>query len=364
MKSSGKYILGLLTIALAGLFVWFFFEIVVWILIALILSIMGRPMVNFLESIHIRKVRIPQNLAVFVSLFILILLFAGTIALLMPFLIHQTESITRLDYNLLSAALDKPIHFLEEQLTSLGVMTQDETLDILINAKLKILLQKLDLPTIAGSLVGIAGNLFIGIFSVLFMTFFFMKDEHLLSNAIKLALPEDYHDELDNILCSTRKLLSRYFIGICLEILTLTLLIGTGLYFLNIPKPFLIAFIAALLNIIPYLGVFIGSGIGMILAITSSISGNIQPDLMMIVLKIGGTVAACKLIDDILLQPMIYSSSVKAHPLEIFLVIMMAGSLAGIPGMIFAIPVYTFLRVVAKEFFKGSRLISNLTRNI
>jgi len=364
MKSSGKYILGLLTIALAGLFVWFFFEIVVWILIALILSIMGRPMVNFLESIHIRKVRIPQNLAVFISLFILILLFAGTISLLMPFLIHQTESITRLDYNLLSAALDKPIHFIEEQLTSLGIMTQNETLDILINTKLKILLQKLDLPTIAGSFVSIAGTLFIGIFSVLFMTFFFMKDEHLLSNAIKLALPEDYHDELDNILCSTRKLLSRYFIGICLEILALTLLIGTGLYFLNIPKPFLIAFIAALLNIIPYLGVFIGSGIGMILAITSSISGNIQPDLMMIVLKIGGTIAACKLIDDILLQPMIYSSSVKAHPLEIFLVIMMAGSLAGIPGMIFAIPVYTFLRVVAKEFFKGSRLIVNLTRNI
>ena len=66
----------------------------------------------------------------------------------------------------------------------------------------------------------------------------------------------------------------------------------------------------------------------------------------------------------ILFQPLIYSSSVNAHPLEIFLVIMIAGSLAGIPGMIIAIPLYTVIRVFAKEFFNKFKVVKKLTKKI
>jgi predicted PurR-regulated permease PerM len=65
-----------------------------------------------------------------------------------------------------------------------------------------------------------------------------------------------------------------------------------------------------------------------------------------------------------LLQPLIYSSSVKAHPLEIFFVILIGGSLAGIAGMLLAIPVYTVLRVIAREFFSKFRLVNKLTKDI
>ncbi|MEK6617008.1 MAG: AI-2E family transporter, partial [Bacteroidota bacterium] len=57
------------------------------------------------------------------------------------------------------------------------------------------------------------------------------------------------------------------------------------------------------------------------------------------------------LTDAFLLQPLIYSSSVKAHPLEIFLVILVGATIGGIGGMILAVPSYTILRVFAKEFF-------------
>jgi predicted PurR-regulated permease PerM len=61
---------------------------------------------------------------------------------------------------------------------------------------------------------------------------------------------------------------------------------------------------------------------------------------------------------------MIYSNSVKAHPLEIFFVIIMGGSLAGIVGMLLAIPVYTVLRVIAREFLQQFRLVQKLTKKI
>ena len=63
-------------------------------------------------------------------------------------------------------------------------------------------------------------------------------------------------------------------------------------------------------------------------------------------------------------KPTLYSERVKAHPLEIFLVILIAGSLAGILGMLLAIPSYTVLRVFAKEFFSQFRLVRKLTEKI
>ena len=58
------------------------------------------------------------------------------------------------------------------------------------------------------------------------------------------------------------------------------------------------------------------------------------------------------------------TSSVKAHPLEVFLVILIAGNLAGVGGMILAIPVYTILRVIAKEFFDQFELVRSITKDI
>ncbi|MEZ5197758.1 MAG: AI-2E family transporter [Bacteroidales bacterium] len=87
-------------------------------------------------------------------------------------------------------------------------------------------------------------------------------------------------------------------------------------------------------------------------------------DIIPISTIIVGTFLVANLIDNMILQPLIYSTSVKAHPIEIFLVILMAGSLAGIPGMILAIPGYTVLRIIAKQFFSQSKLVQKITANI
>ncbi|MBR4095217.1 MAG: AI-2E family transporter, partial [Bacteroidales bacterium] len=83
--------------------------------------------------------------------------------------------------------------------------------------------------------------------------------------------------------------------------------------------------------------------------------------LGLLIVKLVAVFVVTHIIDVFIFQPYIYSNSVKAHPLEIFLVILLAGNIAGILGMLVAIPAYTVLRVFAKEFFSNFKLVQRLT---
>jgi len=132
---------------------------------------------------------------------------------------------------------------------------------------------------------------------------------------------------------------------------------------LDFKQALLIGLTAAILNIIPYLGPLIGSGLGILMGLAFHIDLGIVN-----LLPLAGYMAlvfmAVQMVDNFIFQPFIFSSSVNAHPLEIFLVIMMAGSIGGVTGMIAAIPAYTILRVFAKEFFNNFRLVKKLTEKI
>ena len=144
-------------------------------------------------------------------------------------------------------------------------------------------------------------------------------------------------------------------------------MVTLGLLFIagfSLGKALVIGLIVGLMNVIPYIGPLLGALFGIVIGIAT----NLHLDFYSEILPLTGLMAivflTVQVIDNILFQPLIYSTSVKAHPLEIFLVIMMAGSLAGIVGMVLAIPVYTIFRVVAKEFLNNFRIVKNLTKNI
>ena len=86
-----------------------------------------------------------------------------------------------------------------------------------------------------------------------------------------------------------------------------------------------------------------------------------SPDLGSLMGQAALVFLAGQLVDNFFTQPVIFAGSVKAHPLEIFLLISIAGSLAGITGMMLAIPAYSVVRVLAKEFLSGFKVIQALT---
>ncbi len=156
----------------------------------------------------------------------------------------------------------------------------------------------------------------------------------------------------------------RYFIGVVLELIGVMTIITLGLLIFGIENAILIGFFGGIMNIIPYVGPIIGSCIGIMLGITGILVQGTFDELLPAFLKLSGVFLVANFIDNNILVPMIYSNSVKAHPLEIFFVIIMGGSLAGILGMLLAIPVYTILRVIAKEFFQKFRIVKKLTEQI
>jgi predicted PurR-regulated permease PerM len=91
---------------------------------------------------------------------------------------------------------------------------------------------------------------------------------------------------------------------------------------------------------------------------------EIATQLVPLMLRMGLVFWIVQILDNNLFQTWIFSNSVNAHPLEIFLVIVLAGTLAGIPGMIFAVPGYTFLRIIGKQFFTNFKFVRSLTKNM
>ncbi len=243
-------------------------------------------------------------------------------------------------------------------------MPEDTNLETLVSTKILETFDTFKLTNVADNIIGFAGNFVMGTFIVLFVTFFFLKDKDLVGHFIDAITPDVYLDEVNKIVSSSRNLISRYFLGIFFEIICMVLLLSLGFYLFGLPNVLLTAFICGVMVILPYIGVLIGVSIGLIVCLTSYLSIDDSLDIVPLILKFLGVFASVKLIDDFILQPLIYSRSVKAHPLEIFLVILISGEVGGVVGMILAIPLYTLLRIIAKEFFSKWKFIKKITENL
>jgi len=358
-------LLGGILATLIGLYLaWYFSDILVYVLIAGVLSFIGHPLVGLFDKIHIKKFKMPHTLSAVLSLISMMIILTVLFMIFVPIISRQANIISSIDFQYLGEQLEKPLQDVEELLVQYNMLEDDKTLETMISSELESLVNMTSVKNIFGNVVGLAGSIFIGLFSVVFMTFFFLRDDKLFFNGIMLFVPTKYEDKGKIILRDTRRLLSRYFVGLSIELLSMMTLITIGLSIFGVKNALLIGFIGGLLNVIPYLGPIIGASMGVLIGATSNLSLGLYADIFPISLIIIGTFGVSNLFDNMVLQPLIYSTSVKAHPIEIFLVILMAGSLAGIPGMILAIPGYTVLRIIAKQFFSQSKLVQKLTQNI
>jgi predicted PurR-regulated permease PerM len=210
------------------------------------------------------------------------------------------------------------------------------------------------------------GNILAALFSITFISYFFLSDQGLFFKVLLLAFPTHIEPRVKGALHKIVQLLSRYFTGLIIESSIITCIISFGLYLVGIENFILIGFFVGLVNIIPYVGPLLGLFFGLMVAVTTTIDTSILDYSIItpIIIKVASIIIGTQIVDATIMQPFIFSKSVKAHPLEIFLVILMAGTLAGVPGMILAVPVYTIFRVVGKEFLSEFDIIQKLTKRI
>ncbi|WP_370391126.1 AI-2E family transporter [uncultured Winogradskyella sp.] len=331
-------------------------SVIVYVLVAGVISLIGRPIVFFLRN----RLKFNNTIAVIVTMVLFVGIFIGLIGLFIPLIAEQGRNLALLDIE----QLQENIQNLYNQIV---LYFEFSHIDVEQSIKDSGLLSKLDfayIPEFLNNLVSGLGSFSIGLFSVLFISFFFLKDSHLFENGFLTFVPSDKETKTQRSFKSIKDLLSRYFVGLIFQILILFVIYTVVLLIFGIDNAVVIAFLCALLNLVPYVGPLI-SGFLMLLLTMSSNLGESFSDVILpktIYVMIGFIFA--QLVDNFFSQPFIFSKSVKSHPLEIFLVIIIAGILFGIVGMIVAVPAYTALKVVLKEFLSEYNVVQKLTKNL
>ncbi len=351
-----RLVLLLIILVAAGFFVWFFLRIVIYILISVILGILGQPIVEFLNRQPIGRFRIPRGVCAFVTLILMIgiLLFATTVFL--PLLARQAALVSDMGTQGLMEGLEEPLKELERLFMQWNILDPHETISGTVVKEIMGIFTFDRLTMLFSSVINLVAEIFIGFLAISFITFFALKDKHLFSDVIVYFTPVHYKQEARNILAESKLLVRRYFAGLIIRIVLVFILTFLSIWMLGIKGALVIAFFSGVLSIIPYLGPIIATFIGVFIGASMNLGMDFYTQMLPLMVQIVLVFIVVNIIDVVVLQPVIYSKSVWAHPLEIFLVFMVAAIIGGIFGMIIAIPAYSVIRIFLKVFMEKSYL--------
>lgn len=362
------YLIKLGGFAIIAALCWYFRNVLIYIVIAFVVSLVGRPIMKLLKRFHIKKFHLPD----WFSAVLTIILIIGFLTLIVTQLVPLVTNIIR-DASFLNANTyfsSNPIDSINEWLIGLfpSLGKDFDLLDVALD-KLKELVSFSSVSGIVGSVASLVSSAFVGAFAVVFISFFFLKDADLFERIICALVPDRIEKTMNTTINDIKQLLSRYFVGLLLEMLGVALIDFLGLWLiarLDFSYAIGIAFIAGILNVIPYVGPLMGEAIGVILGVILKVGvgAGLDVNVWLFALIILAVMLTAQLIDNFIYQPVIYSTSIKAHPLEIFIVLLMAAHIGGTVGMLVAIPAYTVLRVIALRFFYRFKPIQRLNPDL
>ena len=358
------YLINLGITAAILLFCWYFRSTLIYVVLSFVLSLICRPLIKGMRRLTVKGKSAPDWLLAVVSIFIVL----GGLILVVTQIIPVVVNIIR------DASLFSDMHLPEGNLieningwiVSLipGLTPDFDAVGPILNY-LKGLTADFSITGVLGSVVSVVADVGVGLFAVVFISFFFVKDEGLFARIVTALTPDRIEASVADAIADIEHLLSRYFVGLIIEMAAVALVDFLGLWAvarIGFGYALGIGFIAGLLNIIPYVGPLIGEVLGVLLCVVLKYGAGVGLDvnIWMFALIVLAIMLTAQLIDNFVLQPLIYSSSIQSTPLEIFIVMLMAGHMGGAVGMLAAIPAYTVVRVIAGRFFYDKKIVRRL----
>ncbi|MDF1694379.1 MAG: AI-2E family transporter [Saprospiraceae bacterium] len=426
-----RYLLAIIPLLVVGWLLYLFSDIVTYVLIGWVISMIGAPVVVFLRKY------LGKNLAAGITLFGFILVLVILMWIFIPPISKQARQLAGIDYTELIKNLEEPIGDWEKWMEEKGLIDLEQEaapketeaenekfvytalvdIDSLLSEKYNedtlvrneniTLLIKIDgtnlnenqningedsdritffeqaknnlysffnpslIPKFFTSVVGTLGSFIVGLMSVFFIAFFFLREQGLFNTMISGVVPDKHDRKVIQAINESSTMLIRYFIGVLSQVTIITIFVTIALSILGVKNALLIGFFAALMNIIPYIGPIIGAIFAAVITISSNIGmpfypveGIEQTTLLPLLIKVFIVFGTMQMLDNFILQPNIFSKSVKAHPLEIFLIVLIGANIGGILGMVLAIPAYTVVRVIAKVFLSEFKVVQSLTKGL
>jgi len=364
LEKLAGYLIFLGILAIVCVVCWYFRSVLVYVILAFVVSLISQPLTHLLRKIRIKGKSAPDWLLAILSISIVM---AGLILVITQMIPVVTNIIKEAsvfkDMSLFDNNVSDYVNaWVVGLIPSLG---EDYDAVSVLFDYLKGVSSEFSITGILGSVASVVIDLAVGLFAVVFISFFFVKDEKLFSKIVAALVPDRIEASVTEALLDVEHLLSRYFVGLLLEMMGVALLNFIGLWLIariGFTYALGIGFIAGILNIIPYVGPIIGEVLGALLCMVLKYGAGVGLDVniwffALIVLAI---MLSVQLVDNFVLQPLIYSTSIQASPLEIFIVMLMASQLGGILGMLAAIPAYTVIRVFAGRFFYDKKLVRRL----
>ena len=350
-----RYIIfaGLFTIVAA--LCWYFRSVLVYIIAAFVVSLIGAPIAKLLRRIRIKGRSAPDWLLSVLTLILIFLILGLVITRAVPVVtgIIRDASLLNMSGAGDGQVLDRLNNYLIDLFPALG--PEFNGVDFIME-KLSGVLSLSSVSSVIGSVASAVTSLVIGIFSIVFISFFFIRDDSLFRRIVVSLVPDRLETRVGSAVGEIEGLLSRYFVGLIIEIIGVALLDFLGLWLIarvGVNYAIGIAFIAGILNVIPYVGPLLGEIIGVVLCliIKYGTGAGLDVNIWLFALIVFVIMLAVQMVDVFVYQPLIYSTSIKAKPLEIFIVLLVAGHIGGAVGMFVAIPAYTVIRVIASRFF-------------
>ena len=363
-----KYILAAAGVCLAGVVCWYFRSVIAYVLAAVVVSLVGKPIVKLLRKVCVKGRRLPDWFLASFTLFTIITILLMVITMIIPIVSSIMKGISLTSIEGAAGQIAVPLSHLNETLrNTFPSLGSGFRLEVAILSELQKLVDVSKLSSLIGSATSFLSSFGVGLFSVVFIGFFFLKDDDMFTNIVTALVPDRHEKNAAAAISDIGHLLSRYFIGVMIEVTGVALINFLGLWLiarLGINSALGIAFMTGILNIIPYVGPLLGGALGTILGLilkySSAVPVGLDVNFWIFAAILIAIFCFTQLVDNFLYQPVIYSTSIKAKPLEIFIVLLIVGHIGGPLAMIIAIPCYTVVRVIAFRFFRDIKAIRKL----
>ncbi len=365
-KDLNRNIVLAVSILIAVALLNYFREIVAYVLIAWVVSMLGQPMMRTLRKVRIgKRYFLPPSVSAGLVLLFFVGVISGLVGIFVPLVVEQANNLSGLDVNAFVTGLKQPL----SELTRLGhkfgfIAPKEDVLQAAQHTFTKWI-SPIQISNLLSTILLTASDTLVGTISVLFISYFFLRERNvMLTDFLANIVSENQEQGVREAVRDTATMLSRYFSGLLMQMVFVAFFLTLVLWIIGIQNALLIAIFAALINIVPYLGPMMACTFAIFITISSNLGLDFYAQVVPMMVKVVIAFSAMQLINDWIVQPLIFSNRVAAHPLEIFLVTLVGAKLGGIGGMILAIPTYTVARIVAREFFNQYRIVQKITSSL
>jgi len=333
-----RFILGAAGVALAGWLLWYFAGLVVYLVVGGIFAYLLRPVVDRLQGVGL--MRVPAILATFVIVFSVM---GVVVTSVVPFIAQQVRELSQL------VSVDAAVNvagYLEDRLQ--GTVPIDEGAIVENVRQMAESLMKGDLvegdrvAETVSSVVAVFTNIVYAVVIIPFITFFLLKDGVQIRRGLLRLVPNRYFEITLAILDKVEANIGRYFRALLVQCTSIAIIASFLLWLVGLENALTIGIFTGLANTIPYFGPFLGFIGGALVGVAQTSTFGLVPGVAI-------AMVLTQLADNVLLQPLIFSRAAQAHPLTILFVVLVGAQLAGIVGMLIAIPLATTVRVVIEQ---------------